>query len=51
MSRAVAILDPRVRTRPYGRVFLQSLPPARQVIGESDMVFDAMQRFLSSERG
>jgi ATP-dependent DNA helicase DinG len=22
----VAILDPRVRTKPYGRVFLESLP-------------------------
>jgi ATP-dependent DNA helicase DinG len=27
----VAILDPRVRTRPYGRVFLESLPPCRVV--------------------
>jgi len=27
----VAILDPRVRTRPYGRVFLESLPPCRIV--------------------
>jgi ATP-dependent DNA helicase DinG len=25
----VAILDPRVRTRPYGRTFLESLPPCR----------------------
>lgn len=25
----VAIMDPRVRTRAYGRVFLRSLPPAR----------------------
>jgi ATP-dependent DNA helicase DinG len=27
----VAILDPRVRTRPYGRVFLESQPPCRVV--------------------
>jgi ATP-dependent DNA helicase DinG len=27
----VAILDPRVRTRPYGRVFLESLPSCRIV--------------------
>jgi ATP-dependent DNA helicase DinG len=27
----VAILDPRVRTRPYGRVFLEALPPCRVV--------------------
>src|SRR5262249_32914359 len=25
----VAILDPRIRTRPYGRAFLDSLPPCR----------------------
>ena len=27
----VAILDPRIRTRPYGRVFLDALPPCRVV--------------------
>ena len=27
----VAILDPRVRTKPYGRTFLESLPACRQV--------------------
>jgi ATP-dependent DNA helicase DinG len=27
----VAILDPRVRTRPYGRTFLEALPPCRIV--------------------
>jgi ATP-dependent DNA helicase DinG len=40
----VAILDPRVRTRPYGRVFLESLPPCRVV---SDR--QAVARFLSPE--
>ena len=28
----VVILDPRVRTKPYGRLFLASLPPCRQVV-------------------
>ena len=28
----VVILDPRIRTKPYGRQFLASLPPCRQVI-------------------
>jgi Rad3-related DNA helicase len=28
----VVILDPRVLTKPYGRVFLDSLPPAKRVI-------------------
>lgn|GEM_PF-219067 len=27
----IAILDPRLRTKPYGRVFLQSLPPMPEV--------------------
>jgi ATP-dependent DNA helicase DinG len=30
----VVILDPRVRTKPYGRTFLQSLPECR-VVDES----------------
>lgn len=28
----VVILDPRVRSKPYGRLFIASLPPCRQVI-------------------
>jgi ATP-dependent DNA helicase DinG len=28
----VVILDPRVRTKPYGRLFLASLPGCRQVV-------------------
>jgi ATP-dependent DNA helicase DinG len=28
----VVILDPRVRTKPYGRLFIASLPPCRQVV-------------------
>jgi ATP-dependent DNA helicase DinG len=40
----VAILDPRVRTRPYGRTFLESLPPCRVV---SDR--ESPARFLSGE--
>jgi ATP-dependent DNA helicase DinG len=30
----VVILDPRVRTKPYGRLFLSSLPPCQQVVEE-----------------
>ena len=33
----VAILDPRVRTRPYGRVFLESLPPCRIVSDRAEV--------------
>ena len=28
----VVILDPRVRTKPYGRVFLESLPDCRRTV-------------------
>jgi ATP-dependent DNA helicase DinG len=38
-SGMVVILDPRVLTKPYGRVFLESLPPARVEVvaaGRSD---------------
>ena len=28
----VVILDPRIRTKPYGRLFLASLPKCRQVV-------------------
>ncbi|MBU6276926.1 MAG: helicase [Planctomycetes bacterium] len=31
----VVILDPRVRTKPYGKVFLDSLPPARLVVEQA----------------
>ena len=40
----VAILDPRVRTRPYGRTFLEALPACRVV---SDR--DVLAGFLSGE--
>ena len=29
---SVVILDPRMLTKPYGRTFLDSLPPARVVV-------------------
>ena len=28
----VVILDPRLITKPYGKIFLESLPPARVVV-------------------
>lgn len=39
----VAILDPRIRTRTYGQVFLKSLPPARRTTRLPDV-----KRFFSS---
>jgi len=31
----VVILDPRVRTKPYGRMFLESLPDCRRVVEQA----------------
>ena len=42
----VVVLDSRIAHKRYGRVFLNSLPPARQVIGSSATVFSAMQHFF-----
>jgi ATP-dependent DNA helicase DinG len=44
----VLILDSRVLTKPYGRRFLSSLPPVRQVAGESNEVLREMELFFSS---
>jgi ATP-dependent DNA helicase DinG len=42
----VLVLDSRVARKRYGRVFLDSLPPARQVVGQQAVVFEAMRRFF-----
>jgi ATP-dependent DNA helicase DinG len=34
---ALVICDPRIRTRSYGRIFLESLPPMRQAENQSDV--------------
>jgi ATP-dependent DNA helicase DinG len=42
----VAVLDPRLRTKAYGRVFLRSLPPARRL---DDL--DELDRWFNRGRG
>jgi ATP-dependent DNA helicase DinG len=44
---AVVLLDSRVVTRRYGHVFLDSLPPARRVIGTRAHVLDSLRHFFS----
>jgi len=39
----VVILDPRVRSKPYGRMFLQSLPDCRQTIESVAEEIDSRQ--------
>ena len=45
---AVVLLDSRVVRKPYGRVFLDSLPPARRLIADRQSVYAALQRFFGA---
>jgi ATP-dependent DNA helicase DinG len=44
---AVVLLDSRVVRKHYGRVFLDSLPPARRLIAGRDTVSRELQKFFS----
>jgi ATP-dependent DNA helicase DinG len=43
---AIVIADPRVATKGYGQLLLDSLPPARQVHGQWDELRTALRRFF-----
>jgi ATP-dependent DNA helicase DinG len=43
----VLILDSRLARKQYGRTFLRSLPPARQVVGPAHQVFHEMRSFFT----
>jgi len=47
----VVVLDSRLARKRYGRVFLESLPPAPQVVGDSPAVLAAMEQFFADDRG
>ena len=47
---AVVLLDSRVVHKRYGRVFLDSLPPARRVVAEREQVCATLREFFS-QRG
>jgi ATP-dependent DNA helicase DinG len=47
---AVVLLDSRVVNKPYGRIFLQSLPPARQLIAPRQSVSAELRRFFGNRR-
>ncbi len=44
---AVVLLDSRVVTRSYGRVFLDSLPPARRLVADRRAVCGALRDFFA----
>ena len=45
---AILVLDKRLVTKPYGRIFLHSLPGVRIVRGPKKAVFGAMRNFYDS---
>jgi ATP-dependent DNA helicase DinG len=45
----VLILDSRIARKRYGRVFLNSLPPARLTIGTNNEVLDSMHGFFTQQ--
>jgi ATP-dependent DNA helicase DinG len=48
---AVVLLDSRVVRKLYGRVFLDSLPPARRVVADQHAVYAALRGFFSPPGG
>ena len=44
---AVLLLDSRVVRKFYGRVFLDSLPPARRLIADRATVYAALRKFFA----
>jgi ATP-dependent DNA helicase DinG len=44
---AVLLLDRRIHDKSYGTVVLRSLPPARRVIGSTEVVLDAVRAMLA----
>jgi ATP-dependent DNA helicase DinG len=49
-SGVVLILDPRIVTKHYGSVFLDSLPPARRVIGPAAGVLREVASFFAQKK-
>lgn len=47
---AVVVTDPRMVFKTYGRVFWNSLPPARPLIASGEELVEELQRFLGSFR-
>ncbi len=48
---AVVLLDSRVVHKRYGRLFLDSLPPARRLIAARSAVYAALRQFFAAQGG
>ena len=46
---AIVVLDRRIMTKHYGRVFLQSLPEMTRVAGPSAEIHEALKGFFSHQ--
>ncbi|MFM2161089.1 MAG: ATP-dependent helicase DinG, partial [Pseudomonadota bacterium] len=44
----VLLLDPRLHDKPYGRVLLAALPPARRVQGDSARIVGELRTFFAA---
>jgi ATP-dependent DNA helicase DinG len=47
----VLVSDPRIVTKSYGEVFLESLPPARRMVAGSAAVLAAVAEFFAGADG
>jgi ATP-dependent DNA helicase DinG len=45
---AVVLLDSRVAHKPYGRTFLNSLPPARRLVADRRTVYEGLEAFFEA---
>jgi len=45
----IVLVDPRVISKSYGRTMLDSLPPARRLVGQWPVVLEKIQAFYSSQ--
>ena len=46
---AIVILDPRIKTKNYGKSFLKSLPVCHEVLGSLDEVVKGLKQFYASK--
>lgn len=48
---AVAVLDSRILSQRYGRIFLKSLPPLRRVVGSGEAILGEVRSFFHTTEG
>jgi ATP-dependent DNA helicase DinG len=46
---AVVVADPRMVRKPYGRLFFDSLPPARRLVGSGEEIVEEVREFTAQK--